>query len=157
MLLKFSLDNFISLDITRVNLTLVSQPLLMRFLEEGISKRGLFLQLTRSLSYAILSWILVGNNVVKGIQMVNIYATSLLQFLKKWVSWFFLVHTSGFSLKFLDSLCFVMNYDWLLCTILQWCSQVYMHVDKSTHACTCWLVHNHKFYANGWQHRYFCE
>lgn len=83
MLLKFSLDNFISLDITRVNLTLVSQPLLMRFLEEGISKRGLFLQLTRSLSYAILSWILVGNNVVKGIQMVNIYATSLLQFLKK--------------------------------------------------------------------------
>ncbi len=83
MLLKFSLDNFISLDISRVNLTLVSQPLLMRFLEEGISKRGLFLQLMRSLSYAIPSWILVRNNVVKGIQMVNIYATSMLQFLKK--------------------------------------------------------------------------
>lgn len=84
MFLVISHD-FTSPFVNRVSLTRVSQLLLMHFSEVDILKRGLFLRLMRSRSYAILRWILVRNNVVKGIQMVNIYATFLLQFLRKWV------------------------------------------------------------------------
>jgi hypothetical protein len=55
----------------------------MHFLEKDTLMRVLFLQQMRSLSYATLRVILKSNNVVKGIQMVNIYATFQLQFLKK--------------------------------------------------------------------------
>lgn len=78
----FSYDTF-SLFVNRVNLTLASQLLLMPCSGINILKTGLFLQLMRLLSYGILRWMLVRNSVVKGRQMVNIYATFLLRFLKK--------------------------------------------------------------------------
>lgn len=74
---------FIFLGITRVNLTPVNQLSLMRFLEKDTLKRVLFLQPMGSLSYAIQIIILESNSDVKGILMVNIYATFQLQFLKK--------------------------------------------------------------------------
>lgn len=79
----FCYNLFVALHAARVNLTPVNHLLLMRFLGKDISKRGLFLQLMRLLSYAFLISNLKSNNVVKGIQMVNISATFLLQFLKK--------------------------------------------------------------------------
>lgn len=90
---------FIFLYVARVSSTLVNHLSLMHFWGKGISRRGLFPQPMRSLSYAVLTWILKSNNDVKGIQMVNTSATFLLQFLKKWVVLIFLYYAFEFSSK----------------------------------------------------------